>query len=319
MPVRPEPERTATKPKDALEIPLAHFLSYLRDERRMSVHTQSAYEHDLKRLLEFCRSLPITDWRALDTHQIRAFVAQCHRRGLSPASLQRLLSTIRAFYRYLIREGLAGKNPAADVRGPKLRRPLPKTMDADEVGRLLDSTEGATDRWATRDQAIMELLYSSGLRLSELVGLNLDDIDLESAEVRVLGKGSKTRVLPIGRKALTALQNWQKDRSAAARQGEAAVFVGKNGQRINARTLQLRLRQWAIKRGINAALHPHMLRHSFASHMLESSGDLRAVQELLGHANISTTQIYTHLDFQHLAKVYDAAHPRAKKKGTSNA
>lgn len=321
MPARPGPRSTAQRrdPGDDPKPPnpaVESFLHYLRNERRMSPHTLAAYGRDLALLSSWSGANAVADWRGLQTHHVRAFVAQSHRRGLSPASLQRLLSTVRAFFRYLIREGLAGSNPAADVRGPKVRRPLPKAMDADEVGRLLDGEEGRDDDWAPRDQAIMELLYSSGLRLSELVGLNLADVDLGAGEVRVLGKGAKTRILPIGRKAAEALKLWLKDRGRWAGTGhESAVFLGKSGKRINARTLQLRLRRWALARGINNALHPHMLRHSFASHLLESSGDLRAVQELLGHANISTTQIYTHLDFQHLAKVYDEAHPRARRKG----
>jgi integrase/recombinase XerC len=278
-------EREADPEQDAFAQPLVAFLRHVRSERRLSPHTHAAYARDLNALLAYCRAAGIDQWRELDTHHVRAFVAQCHRRGLSPASLQRLLSAIRAFYRYLLREGLAGRDPAADVRGPKRRRPLPKALDADQVARLLDGAEGRDEPWAIRDQALMELFYSSGLRLSELVGLNAADVVPGSGELRVLGKGAKTRIVPVGRKADAALQAWLKDRV-----------------------------RWAILRGVNTALHPHMLRHSFATHLLESSGDLRAVQELLGHANISTTQIYTHLDFQRLAKVYDEAHPRARKK-----
>ncbi len=314
MPARPERSRTAAQPKGGLDSAVESFLRHVQDERRLSPHTHAAYDRDLKNLLAYCEAAAVKHWRDLDTHHVRAFVAQSHRRGLSPASLQRLLSAIRAFYRYLMREGFAGKDPAADVRGPKLKRPLPKAMDADQVAQLLDSPEGASDDWAIRDQAIMELFYSSGLRLSELVGLDFADADPGSGEVRVLGKGAKTRVAPVGRKADAALREWIKDRGRWATAGEKALFVGKNGKRINGRMVQQRLRYWAIQRGVNTSLHPHMLRHSFATHMLESSGDLRAVQELLGHANISTTQIYTHLDFQRLAKVYDEAHPRAKKK-----
>jgi integrase/recombinase XerC len=297
-----------------LDKALNSFQRHLRDERRLSPHSLAAYARDLSRLLGYAESVGVRQWRELDTHHVRAFVAQCHRRGLSPASLQRLLSAIRSFYRYLVREGLAGRDPAADVRGPKRRRPLPKAMDADQVAQLLDSPEGADDGWAIRDQAILELFYSSGLRLSELVGLNLADVDSGSGELRVLGKGAKTRIVPVGRKADAALGAWIKDRGRWADVGEKALFVGRNGKRISGRRVQQRLRYWALKRGVNTALHPHMLRHSFATHMLESSGDLRAVQELLGHASIGTTQIYTHLDFQRLAKVYDEAHPRAKRK-----
>jgi integrase/recombinase XerC len=307
-------EREADPEQDAFAQPLVAFLRHVRSERRLSPHTHAAYARDLNALLAYCRAAGIDQWRELDTHHVRAFVAQCHRRGLSPASLQRLLSAIRAFHRYLLREGLAGRDPAADVRGPKRRRPLPKALDADQVARLLDGAEGRDEPWAIRDQALMELFYSSGLRLSELVGLNAADVVPGSGELRVLGKGAKTRIVPVGRKADAALQAWLKDRVRWAATGEQALFVGGNGRRISTRQVQLRLRHWAIRRGVNTALHPHMLRHSFATHLLESSGDLRAVQELLGHANISTTQIYTHLDFQRLAKVYDEAHPRARKK-----
>ncbi len=305
---------SAARPKDALAQALDAYLQHLQGERRLSSHTHAAYARDLGLLRKFCDSAGVKQWRELDVHHVRAFIAQGHRRGLSPASLQRLLSAIRAFYRYLMREGLAGKDPAADVRGPKLKRPLPKAMDADQVAQLLDSTEGRDDAWASRDQAIMELFYSSGLRLAELVGLNLGDVEPGSGEVRVLGKGAKTRVVPVGRKADDALKAWLQDRARWAAVGENALFLGKGGRRISTRMVQQRLRYWAMRRGVNTALHPHMLRHSFATHVLESSGDLRAVQELLGHANISTTQIYTHLDFQRLAKVYDEAHPRARKK-----
>jgi integrase/recombinase XerC len=300
--------------EDALAPSLAAFLRHVRSERQLSPHTHTAYARDLNSLLAYCRVAGIGQWRELDTHHVRAFVAQCHRRGLSPASLQRLLSAIRAFYRYLLREGQAGRDPAADVRGPKRRRALPKALDADQVARLLDGPEGADEPWAIRDQALMELFYSSGLRLSELVGLDAADVAPGSGELRVLGKGAKTRIVPVGRKADAALQAWLKDRARWAANDEKALFVSGNGRRISARQVQLRLRHWAIRRGLNTALHPHMLRHSFATHLLESSGDLRAVQELLGHANIGTTQIYTHLDFQRLAKVYDEAHPRARKK-----
>ena len=314
MTARPERRQESAQPKDGLSDEIQSYLRHLRDERRLSPHTLAAYDRDLKQLLAYCESTGVSHWHALDAHQVRAFVAQCHRRGLSPASLQRLLSAIRAFYRYLMREGLTRKDPAADVRGPKRKRPLPKAMDADQVAQLLDSPEGVNEDWGIRDQAIMELLYSSGLRLSELVGLDYVNVDAGSGELRVTGKGAKTRVVPVGRKASAALKQWIKDRGRWAAAGEKALFVGRSGKRISGRMVQQRLRYWAIKRGVNTALHPHMLRHSFATHMLESSGDLRAVQELLGHANISTTQIYTHLDFQRLAKVYDEAHPRARRK-----
>jgi integrase/recombinase XerC len=314
MPAPPERSSRPQASEHSLTPALESYLHHLHGERRLSPHTHAAYTRDLGLLRAYCDTAGVKQWRDLDTHNVRAFIAQSHRRGLSPASLQRLLSAIRAFYRYLMREGLAGKDPAADVRGPKLKRPLPKAMDADQVAQLLDSSEASDDPWASRDQAIMELFYSSGLRLSELVGLNLGDVDPGAGEVRVLGKGAKTRIVPVGRKADEALRAWLGERASWAAAGETALFVGKSGRRISGRMVQQRLRYWAIKRGVNTALHPHMLRHSFATHVLESSGDLRAVQELLGHANISTTQIYTHLDFQRLAKVYDEAHPRARRK-----
>ena len=241
----------------------------------------------------------------------RHFTASQHQHGLAPRSLQRLLSAIRSFYRFLQREGRSRQNPAQDLRAPKAPRTLPRTLDADLTAQLLDNT-GEDDWLQRRDQAMLELFYSSGLRLSELAGLDMADLDLQQGEVRVTGKGNKTRVLPVGRMARRALRDWFSVRPA--REGaQQPVFVSQRGSALTPRAIQLRLRRHGIER-IGQHLNPHMLRHSFASHMLESSGDLRAVQELLGHADISTTQIYTHLDFQHLAQVYDQAHPRAKRK-----
>jgi len=296
---------------------LERFLDHLRRERRLSPHTLSNYQRDLQRLATWCQERGIGDWRALNQGQVRAFVAARHRQGISGKSLQRELSSLRSLFRYLLREGQAEGSPAAGVRAPKAPRRLPPTLDADRIGRLLDRQ--AEDPLMQRDRAIMELFYSSGLRLAELVSLDLADIDLDDAMVDVTGKGSKTRRIPIGRKARHALGDWLKIRPEIAAPAEPALFVSRRGGRISPRTVQQRLRKRAAEGDAPAHLHPHMLRHSFASHLLESSGDLRAVQELLGHADIGTTQIYTHLDFQHLAKVYDEAHPRARhKKGPKN-
>ncbi len=291
---------------------LDRFESYLRDERRMSVHTIVNYRRDLNKIVEFCRSRAIPDWSELTVPMVRAYASWRHRSGISGRSIARELSALRSFYRYLDREDIVRINPTVAVHAPKRGRTLPKVLDVDQINRLLKVDP--TDALAARDVAIMELLYSSGLRLSELVKLDVGDVDMKDASVRVTGKGSKMRVVPVGRKALRALGEWLDRRNAWAKGSERAIFVGKLGKRMSPRAVQVRLRSWGIKAGLDTGLHPHKLRHSFASHLLESSGNLRAVQELLGHSDISTTQIYTHLDFQHLAKVYDQAHPRARKK-----
>ena len=292
---------------------VARFLDGLRTERRLSPHTSSSYGRDLESLLEYCATHGIESWDALDTQHLRSFAAQCHRRGLAPRSIQRRLSAVRSLCRFLIREGELRSDPTADVQAPKARKRLPTTLDADTMARLLGFR--ADDRLGVRDKAIMELFYSSGLRLSELLGLDLADLDLRDRTVRVMGKGRKARIVPVGRHAADALSRWLPERATVAAVEETAVFVGVNGRRLGPRIVQKRIARWALLRGLPEHVHPHMFRHSFASHLLESSGDLRAVQELLGHANISTTQIYTHLDFQHLARIYDATHPRAKRKG----
>ncbi len=302
---------------EALAGDVNRFLRSLRDERRLSPHTESAYARDLASLIEYCDAQRIPDWNGLDPQHVRNFAAQCHRRGLAPRSIQRRLSAARSLFRYLSREGKLRRDPAADVQAPKARRRLPVTLDADTMARLLEFR--ADDRLGLRDKAIMELLYSSGLRLSELLGLDLADLDLRDRTVRVLGKGRKTRIVPVGKHAATALSRWLGERTGFAAVGETAVFVGVNGRRLGPRIVQRRIAQWARLQGLPEHVHPHMFRHSFASHLLESSGDLRAVQELLGHANISTTQVYTHLDFQHLARIYDATHPRARRKPASGA
>jgi integrase/recombinase XerC len=257
-------------------------------------------------------------WSALNNFQVRAFAAAEHAGGIAPRSIQRRLSAVRTFYEYLMREGHAKNNPALEVRAPKTKKRLPATLDADQMARLLDFR--ASDSLSARDKAMMELFYSSGLRLSELVGLHVSAVDLKDRTVRVLGKGSKTRIVPMGRHAIDALKRWLLERGALVRDKPAvsaeggAVFVGKSGRPLSVRAVQLRVGIWARRQGLSMHVHPHMFRHSFATHLLESSGDLRGVQELLGHADISTTQVYTHLDFQHLASVYDAAHPRARRR-----
>ncbi|RCS31603.1 tyrosine recombinase XerC [Rhodanobacter denitrificans] len=285
------------------------WLARLADERHASPHTVAGYRRDLAKLLRFMQQQQLAAFDALDANRMRTFVAGEHRAGLAPKSLQRLLSSCRSLFRQLGREGALANDPLLGVRGPKVRRKLPQVLDVDEAAALVET--GGDGALATRDRAMLELFYSSGLRLSELCGVRWLDLSLDEGEVRVLGKGGKTRIVPVGRHAVAAL------RALGAEQGmpaDGAVFRGRGGAPINPRTVQLRMNRLALQQGIPKHIHPHLLRHTFASHMLESSGDLRAVQELLGHADIATTQIYTHLDFQHLAKVYDAAHPRAKRK-----
>jgi integrase/recombinase XerC len=290
---------------------LDNYLDHLRSERQLSAHTLLGYGRDLRTVLEFCQRQQLNDWSGLDSARLRSLIAELHRQGRSGRSLARLLSSLRGFYRYLNRQGLCNQDPAALVSAPKGERRLPRTLDTDRAMQLLDGAI-EDDFLGYRDQAMLELFYSSGLRLSELVGLDLPHLDLADGLVRVLGKGSKTRVLPVGRKAREALERWLPQRRLAAPKDDA-VFISQQGRRLGPRAVQQRLKL-AGNRELGQHLHPHMLRHSFASHMLESSQDLRAVQEMLGHADIGTTQIYTHLDFQHLAKVYDSAHPRAKRK-----
>jgi integrase/recombinase XerC len=291
------------------------FLSHLAHERRMSAHTIAAYRHDLFALADFGARRQLTTWNSLDHLQLRTFAAALHGAGLSPRSIQRRLSAARTFYGYLMREGHCARNPALDVRAPKTKKRLPATLDADQMGRLLAFR--VDDSLSARDKAIMELFYSSGLRLTELVSLSVSGIDLADRTVRVLGKGNKTRIVPIGRKGVDALNKWLKERAGMVKAGMDALFVGRSGRPLSVRAVQLRVGIWGRRQGIGVHVHPHMFRHSFATHLLESSGDLRGVQELLGHADIGTTQIYTHLDFQHLATVYEAAHPRARRRQRS--
>ena len=292
---------------------LSDFFDQLTVEKRASEHTVKSYQRDIKHLTSYCTNKSIHDWTNLTQSDIRAHIAGRHRQGIGSTSLQRELSAIRSFYNFLLKKRLADNNPAQHVKAPKQARKLPKTLDVDQINGLLEA--GTNSALEIRDLAMFELFYSSGLRLSELAALNLTDVDLPDNSLIVrTGKGGKSRILPIGSKAVTAIDNWLQQRLKNVAASESALFVSTRGTRLGQRSIELRLAQWCKKKGIAEHIHPHMLRHSFASHLLESSQDLRAVQELLGHSNISTTQIYTHLDFQHLADVYDKAHPRAQKK-----
>lgn len=297
-------------PDSPLSAPADAFLHYLRVERQLSPLTQRSYAHQLQVIIEMLSASGVTDWSSLDAAGVRAVVARSKRDGLNAASLAQRLSALRSFLDWLVGRGELKANPARGVPAPKAGRHLPKNMDVDEMDRLLDID--LNDPLAVRDRAMLEVMYGAGLRLAELVGLDCGHVNLESGEVWVMGKGSKERKLPIGATAVTWLTHWLAIREIYAPEDDA-VFVSSLGKRISMRNVQKRFAEWGVKQGVNSHVHPHKLRHSFATHMLESSGDLRAVQELLGHANLSTTQIYTHLDFQHLASVYDAAHPRAKR------
>jgi integrase/recombinase XerC len=277
-----------------------------------SKNTQSAYRRDLAKLTNFVHANDIVEWNQIDPQTIRAFVANEHRSGKSSPTLARLLSALRALFAYLIERKLCANNPAIEVRAPRQARKLPKVLDVDQTALLLAAQPTSFLAW--RDLAMWELMYSSGLRVSELVEIDVGDLDAREGEVRVTGKGNKERINPVGRIALQVLEKWMAWRMPVVKENERALFVSHKGSRLSTRTVQKRLDRWALSQGLETSVHPHMLRHSFATHMLESSSDLRAVQELLGHSNIGTTQIYTHLDFQHLAKVYDAAHPRARRK-----
>jgi integrase/recombinase XerC len=288
------------------------FIRHLEFERRLSPLTCKNYRRDLKALAAWCEQSGIATWKDLDSEHVRAYSALCYRKGLGARSIQRRLSASRTFFRYLIREKEVKKNPVTSVSAPKGKKRLPGNLDADRMARLLDIPgDGAI---VDRDRAMLELLYSSGLRLAELTNLNLGDVDMHDATVRVTGKGNKDRIVPVGRHALKALRQWSITRGDLADADEKAMFVSNRGTRISSRSVQARVKHWAKRQGIDANVYPHLFRHSFATHMLESSHDLRGVQELLGHANISTTQVYTHLDFQHLAQIYDQTHPRARKK-----
>ncbi|MBI2313424.1 MAG: tyrosine recombinase XerC [Betaproteobacteria bacterium] len=285
------------------------FLAHLSSERRLSPHTCANYGRDLEVFLKLAGAAPLGE---LTVHQVRRFAAQLHGRGLSGRSIARMLSAWRGFYAWLARKHGFKGNPCLGLKAPRAPKTLPHALSPDEMARLLEIPE--SDPLALRDKAMFELFYSSGLRLSELTNLKPEDLDFGDGTVRVTGKGAKTRVVPVGSVAAAVLRRWLDTRAALVCPGERALFLNRRGRALGPRSIQARLKYWARRQGISANVHPHALRHSFASHVLQSCGDLRAVQEMLGHASISTTQVYTHLDFQHLAKVYDAAHPRAKKK-----
>ena len=291
---------------------IERFCRHLDEERRLSAHTVHAYRRDLAGFARYLEAAQIQDWPMVDAAFVRRFVAWRHRSSVGGRSLQRGLSALRTFFDFCMREAVMTRNPARAVSAPKASRRLPNALDTDRMGALVELD--GEDPLSLRDRAMLELTYSSGLRLAELCALAVADVDLEGGLVRVLGKGRKTRLVPVGRHAREAVRTWLAVRGDFAGRGESALFVSRRGRRISARTVQTRFAKRALERDIGVHVHPHMLRHSFATHLLESSGDLRAVQELLGHADIGTTQVYTHLDFQHLAAVYDSAHPRARKK-----
>ncbi|GKV96620.1 tyrosine recombinase XerC [Pectobacterium aroidearum] len=301
------PEAPSSSP---LQADVDAFLRYLKVERQLSPLTQTSYLRQLSAVITILSAASVVDWRKLDAAGVRSVVSRSKRDGLHSGSLALRLSALRSFLDWMVSRGVLTANPAKGISTPRAGRPLPKNMDVDEMGRLLDID--LDDPLAVRDRTMLEVMYGAGLRLAELVGMDCQHIDLASGEVWVMGKGSKERKLPIGKTAVTWLERWLALRELFGPQDDA-VFISNQGRRISMRNVQKRFAEWGIKQGVNSHVHPHKLRHSFATHMLESSGDLRAVQELLGHANLSTTQIYTHLDFQHLASVYDAAHPRAKR------
>lgn len=287
---------------------LAAYLDHLAHERGLSPLTCENYGRDIRALQELAGE---TSFQELKTAHIRRFIATLHGRGIGGKSIARMLSAWRGFFAFLSRRHGIDNNPCVGMRPPKSAKTLPQALSPEQASKLVDI--GDDDALAVRDHAILELFYSSGLRLAELVSLNVDGLDLAESTVTVTGKGNKTRIVPVGRYAIEAIQTWLPQRTLLKTVDETALFIGRTGKRLTPRAVQYRLKTWAIKQGIAGNVHPHMLRHSFATHVLQSSGDLRAVQEMLGHANISTTQVYTHLDFQHLAKIYDQAHPRAKK------
>jgi len=295
-----------------LDESIDRFTRYILTERQLSTHTCEGYLRDLAKLKSYCLRNNTGPPHQLRDFHIRQCLGDLRKKGLANKSLQRWLSSCRTFFKFCLRENIVTLNPAENIQAPKAEKKLPKTLDVDQVSQLL-ALDG-NDFISTRDRAILELVYSSGLRLSELTSINIADLDVHQALLRVTGKGDKTRELPVGTYAITAIKAWLKFRNSTLQPGENALFISTKGTRVGVRSVQERFAKIGAQLDLQQRLHPHMLRHSFASHMLESSGDLRAVQELLGHANISTTQIYTHLDFQHLAKVYDKAHPRAQKK-----
>ena len=294
-----------------LQREIEQFLQRQKRQRVLSANSRIAYRRDLQKLHDYAFQQTLPAWDQLTVCQARAFLAGLRQQGLSGRSIQRLLSACRAFYQYLLKNRAARINPFVGLRAPKSPHRLPTTLSVDQLAELLERQDDSI--LSVRDHAILELFYSTGLRLSELASLDVDSVDFDQNQIPVTGKGNKQRIVLLGDKASGALTDWLGRRSRLANQSERALFVNAKGGRLGVRGIQYRLNRWAQARGLGQRLHPHMLRHSFASHLLESSGDLRAVQEMMGHADIATTQIYTHLDFQHLARVYDQAHPRAGK------
>ena len=290
---------------------LTHFYQFLQSEKQFSQHTVKGYQRDITRFMVFCESQSTSCWDDIDEQHIRQFVSQVHRQGLGGKSIQRLLSALRRLFRYLQSNRRMRNNPAAHVQAPKSENKLPDVMHHQQIDQLL-FTE-SDDPLIVRDHTILELLYGCGLRLAELISLNLNDINWQSNYLSVVGKGRKERHCPFGKQATKMLKKWIKCRELLVKDGEKAVFINNRGVRLSAAGIRSRIHKLSLEKGISQRVYPHLMRHSFASHMLEASQDLRAVQELLGHAHLKTTQIYTHLDFQQLAKTYDAAHPRAHK------
>lgn len=305
----PDPHPQAAEAAHAGPASVHAYLNHLAAERRLSPHTLAAYRRDLDKLVRHAGTTPL---EALDANALRGAIVKLRAGNLSPKSVARHLSSWRGFYAFACRRLGFPANPCVGLRPPRAAKSLPEALSPDACAQLLDAP--ASDTLEIRDRAIFELMYSSGLRLAEVVGLDLADIDARTGEARVTGKGSKTRIVPVGTQALAALAAWLPLRHPLARDGVAALFVNRRGERLSPRSVQLRLDRWARQAGLPQHVHPHLLRHAFATHVLQSSGDLRAVQELLGHASISTTQVYTHLDWQHLARIYDQAHPRARRK-----
>ncbi|KFC84943.1 tyrosine recombinase XerC [Buttiauxella agrestis] len=293
-----------------LQTAVEGFLRYLKVERQLSPLTLLNYGRQLTAIIGLASEMKLSTWQQCDAAAVRSITVRSRKAGLGPSSLALRLSALRSFFDWCVSQGQLKANPAKGISTPKAGRHLPKNIDVDDVSRLLDID--INDPLAVRDRAMLEVMYGAGLRLSELVNMDCRHIDLATGEVWVMGKGSKERRVPVGKSAVTWIEHWLDLRELFGPDDDA-LFLSKLGKRISARNVQKRFSEWGIKQGLNSHVHPHKLRHSFATHMLESSGDLRGVQELLGHANLSTTQIYTHLDFQHLASVYDAAHPRAKR------
>ncbi|CAM4446794.1 tyrosine recombinase XerC [Vibrio agarivorans] len=308
-------ESAAPLPR-GLEKSLLRFYEYLRSEKGLSLHTQRNYKQQLETMAQHLAQMGLKDWKQVDAAWVRQLASKGMREGMKASSLSTRLSSLRSFFDFLVLRGELSANPAKGVSAPRKQRPLPKNLDVDEVGQLLEVDED--DPLSIRDRAIMELMYGAGLRLAELVSIDVRDVHLRSGEIRVIGKGDKERKVPFSGHAKEWVERWLKVRPSLLKGDDPALFISKLGQRISHRNIQKRMAEWGQKQGVASHISPHKLRHSFATHVLESSNNLRAVQELLGHENISTTQIYTHLDFQHLAQAYDQAHPRAKKKGSES-